>query len=718
MYAQSVLRRIPVLAFTVATALLVITLDRTTSNTATGETSLASPLATPTAVFHSPLPTPTPKPALSDAARQALAYIAKREGIPGTSLDTVADHRTEYKALGRQFQVVTLVDRRPQGQVYKLLVDLRDGRIEEDISALMAAEGHAQQSQYGKLHPSLSNRLQALGDDDVLPVAVWITATPGQSLADQQKAVFAILAIKYPEAQAAMQHGRVPMDVNEPQLAKRIEAEYIALLSAQMETRTRPLVTELKQRGLAVITYSGMPSFAAILPKREILELARRSDVNTIYLIEREEQPALDSAVPTSLAPEVWARGYNGNGKIVAILEHGNVDTNNSFLHLSPVKRDADNGIQDHTTRVASDAASFHDTYKGMAFGATVLSAGENGQQSDVVSALQWAIDQGGHVINYSAGFEEDNLVNYLDRAFDYWVRLRSRAVVVAAGNSGASIISPGKAWNVITVGATHDNYSVTWSDDTMWVDSAYINPVSPASDREKPEVVAVGASVTAVGVNDVPLTRSGTSHAAPQVTGLAALLIDRNSHLQYYPEATKAIIMAAATHNIVGPTTIVQNQGDLRDRAGAINAVFADNVTQLRSDPNITCYTSCWWGNYIDNSVLPIGQDLERTFYSEKGDLIRIAITWFSNADSSYSLDSLDTDLDLRIKSPNNQYISGVGSLSFDNNYEMVEFVAPQAGIYKIAVRKVRASEPSNWLGIALLRLHQVYIPLVLKDS
>lgn len=48
-----------------------------------------------------------------------------------------------------------------------------------------------------------------------------------------------------------------------------------------------------------------MPSFTAVLPKQVILELARRPEVSAIYLIEKEAQPELDSAVPTSLAPVV-----------------------------------------------------------------------------------------------------------------------------------------------------------------------------------------------------------------------------------------------------------------------------------------------------------------------------------------------------------------------------------------------------------------------------
>lgn len=724
MYHKTLCYRVLSFVMTLAAAaLVIIALGQMHLDTATGATLFNSPLTTPSLLFSSPLPTPTPKSIPSDAARKAMAYIAKREGIPIESLDIVADHRSDYLALGRQFQVVTVLDTRPQGQVYKLMVDLRDGRVEEDISALLAAEAQAHQSRYGKLQPTLYERLQGLKDDDTLPVAVWMSASPRKSLAEQQTTAFAILATKYPQARAAIERGGKPMDVSDPELRQRIEADYTALMAAWAESRISSLVTELKQRGFATTTYAGMPSFTAVLPKRVILELARRSDVSAIYLTEAEVQLELDFAVPTTLAPIVWTRGITGSGVTIAILENGNVDPNNSFLHHAPISRTVSVGIVDHTTRVASDAASFHDTYRGVAYGATVLSAGHEAAQADFVTGLQWAFNQGARIVNISEGYEADNNVNWLDRAVDYWARNNFRAIIKSAGNTGGSITTPGKAWNVITVGAADDNNNADWSDDRMWSDSAYVNPTSPHNDREKPEVVAVGANVTAVGVNNVPQTRSGTSHAAPQVAGLAALLVDRNSSLSIWPEATRAIIMASATHNIEGPSIIVRGQGDLRDGAGAVNADLADRVAQTRGSESGTCYSSCWWGHSITNSGFPVGTDLERRFYADQGDLIRVAIAWWAHADTpgnNYSFDRLDTDLDLRIKAPNGQWMSGATSLSYDNNYEMVQFLAPQTGEYIIAVRKHRADEDSNYLGIALVRIplpYRVYLPGVMKN-
>jgi hypothetical protein len=670
----------------------VIALGQSVHDTIPGSGPFQSPPGPPS----SPLPTATPQSAPSEAARKALAYIAGRKGIPSQALIVADDYSTEYPALGREFQVVTLLDTRPEGQIYKLLVDLADGRIEENLSSLQAAEAKSNQSRYGKLQPALYERVQTLRDEAMLPVAVWMTVQPGQTSAELQEAAFAVLAAKYPEAKAALDRSGKPMDVSDPELARRIEAEYVALLDAGVKARTEPLVTELKQRGFTVTTYEGMPSFTAILPKRVILELSQREDVGTIFLIEAEAQPSLDSAIPTSLAPIVWNRGYNGSGETIAILEHGNVDTANTYLHHAATYRVANNGAQDHTTVVASAAASFHSTYRGTAPGASVVSAGHNGNQSDAISALEWAFDQGARIVNISEFWEVDDNVNWIDYAFDHWARLRFRFITVAPGNSGGSLGSPGKAWNIVTVGSIDDNNNADWSDDQMRSDSPYINPGGVISDREKPEIVAVGGSVTALAKANNVQTSSGTSLAAPQVAGLAALLMDRNPDLRIWPEAAKAIIMASATHNIEGFPIIVRGYGDLRDGAGAINAGLADTAAQTRAQPATTCYVSCWWGEYVDNNNLPVGTSLQRSFYAEKDDIVRVAVSWWANADgSNYTYGILDTDLDLNVTAPPGNPFYGYVSLSRDNNYEIVQFVSPRTGQHTISVYKYRADEP-----------------------
>jgi subtilisin family serine protease len=674
------------------------------------------------------------QPQPSAAAQKALAYVATREGIPNEALIIGADHPTQLPHLGRKFQVVTLLDTRPQTQVYKLLVDLENEQVlsEAEVSDLREAEREAYRAKYGRLEPALYERLQELNDKDTVPVLVWMASRfQGKTLADHRQTAFAALAEKYPAAETAMENFGRPFAVDDRELGRRIRAEYFEMLNTETTLRTQPLMTKLNQQGFAVTSHRGMPALSGVLPKYVIiLELNNRSDIGAIYLLEDKFQPALNVSVPSTLAPTVWGKGYTGSGVKIAILESGNVDTNNSFLNHFLLFRPGGDGVEDHVTRVASVAASFHYPYRGMAYGATVLSAGhDNNIQLDAVEAYKWAVEiQGVDVVNFSETIYNGNQMSGYDMAFDYWVYQKSKLLVAGAGNLHSTanpdniVGSPAKGWNVLAVGAYNDMGTIEWAGDGIPGFSSYKNPASPWHDREKPEVVAPGVNIMTLGLGNNPASESGTSYAAPHVAGLAALLIDRDQQLRDLPEVTKAIIMASATHNIEGYSIIMPPwAGDQRDGAGGINAELAYETARTKGSSIAPCLVSCWWHEYINNANLPVGGDLTHTFYAEQGELIRVAISWWSNVSKSgndYN-SQLDTDLDLVIKDPNGSQVTS--SLSADNNYELVQFFAPKTGYHTIVVHKTGAYENTNYVGIALVKnipTQKVYLPIILKNS
>lgn len=427
-----------------------------------------SPLSTP-GTFDSPLPTPlpppTPVPGPSEAAQNALAYIAQRRGIPAQELVVVTDYPRVYPNLGRRFQAVTILDTRPEGRFYSLLVDLDNGRVEEDLAAVREAEEKAYLERYGRLEPALYRRLQEVDDDEVLPVAIWVAGGPQRS----QEDLFAAVAARHLEAQEALSRSGKPWDVEDPELAARIKAEYNRLSAADTAVRIEPLVTHLERRGVEVTTYGVLPSVTARLTKRQILELAQRDDIGMIYLIEERGQEETDVAIPTDLVPVVWDRGFDGSGVTIAILEDGNIDPNVTCLDISGT-RNSPQGVQGHNTRVASVAACDHVTYRGVAPGATLLDAGFDStgwpgvaSQEEAVTALRWAVESPhtAPVVNISYGWEGDNDLHWTDRAFDYWARHEFVLIAKSAGNTGGSITSPGKGWNLLTVGGTDDHNTV-----------------------------------------------------------------------------------------------------------------------------------------------------------------------------------------------------------------------------------------------------------------
>ncbi len=280
----------------------------------------------------------------------------------------------------------------------------------------------------------------------------------------------------------------------------------------------------------------------------------------------------LDTSVPLIRALQVWESGFTGKGVRIALLDTGLDAQHPDFADRLVAYRDfvapdapragVPQDPNGHGTHVAGIAAgsgrAAQGRYRGVAPDASLIVAralDETGaaRTSQVMAAVEWAIDEGAQIINLSLGGGpypadgSDALSVLCDAAVEEGV-----VVCVAAGNLGParqSIGAPAAAARVITVGAADIREPLA---ATVVADFSSRGPT--ADGRRKPELLFPGRGVTAPRAAGTSLgqpvgeryTRlNGTSQAAPMAAGTAALLLQANPRLS--PDEIKARLMRGA---------------------------------------------------------------------------------------------------------------------------------------------------------------------------
>jgi serine protease AprX len=182
---------------------------------------------------------------------------------------------------------------------------------------------------------------------------------------------------------------------------------------------------------------------------------------------------------------------------------------------------------------------------------------------SDIMNAILWAVVNKDtyniRIINLSlvSSIAESYTTSPLDAAVEYaW--LKGIAVVVAAGNLGpnSALYAPANDPYVITVGATDDAGTAAVADDSLASFSSYgitqdgfAKPDLVAPGRHIITTAAAGSTIATtypqllVGTQYVQL--SGTSMAAPQVCGIAALYLE--AHQGIRPGQLKGVLTTTA---------------------------------------------------------------------------------------------------------------------------------------------------------------------------
>ena len=258
-----------------------------------------------------------------------------------------------------------------------------------------------------------------------------------------------------------------------------------------------------------------------------------------------------------------WSQS-TGSNVVVAVIDEG-IDTQHIDLATNMHSTSYDctfGGNQqihsNHGTYVAGIIGALRNNYNsqqsryegiaGVAPNCRLMSISHNvGSQTtpngiiQLAAGIDFARTNGADVINCSWSnnvLQGSTITDAINRATSLGRSNKGCVVVVSTGNEGNSSVNyPANLSNVISVGA------ISYYDGLRWSNSNYGGDL---------KVVAPGLDIkTTSRINDYD-TRTGTSFAAPQVSGIAALIISR------YPNITGLDVRNAiyASCTKIHPTT------------------------------------------------------------------------------------------------------------------------------------------------------------------
>jgi serine protease AprX len=284
---------------------------------------------------------------------------------------------------------------------------------------------------------------------------------------------------------------------------------------------------------------------------------------------------------------------------------------------------------------IAGNGVASSGKYKGIAPGVNLINIRVSNDigltyTSDLIDALQWIYNNKDlyniRVVNISINSTapESYQVSPLDAAVEVlW--FNGVVVVVAAGNNGtatgpSTVYPPANDPFVITVGALEDYGTLNTNDDLVGDFSAYNTTEDGFA---KPDLVAPGrnlvsllASTSAEGyldqlkhrVNEYYFRMSGTSMAAPVVSGVIALLLQVSPGLN--PDQVKYRLLASANKNWIGYNATKAGAGVV-DALAAVTETTADYANQgifpsqmLATGENAVAFDSVGWNSVGWNSV------------------------------------------------------------------------------------------------------------------
>jgi subtilisin family serine protease len=403
-----------------------------------------------------------------------------------------------------------------------------------------------------------------------------------------------------------------------------LQARTLASSQRRVEQRIAESVPHSRVRWRYRVVANG---FALVLPKRYVSRLAAIPGVTTVYPSVRYTR-LLDTSPQQIGAPALWQPGLAnaGDGIKIAIIDEG-IDQTHPFFNpqgytmppgyprgqrayttakvivarafppARPTWKHAskpfDPQLSSHGTHVAGIAAGNANTlatgqrisgvapraylgnYKALTI-PTDADVGLDGNSPELVAAIEAAVKDGMNVINLSLGEPEIEPERDIVTAALSAAARAGVVPVVAAGNDFAefgrgSVSSPGSAREAITVGAV----TTSRSGAAGVVAGFSSSGPTPLSLQLKPEVSAPGVEILSASPGGGYTRLSGTSMAAPHVSGAVALL--RQRHPGWTPAQIKSALVLTGDRAFPGEARTIE-ASTVREGGGVVNLVRAND--------------------------------------------------------------------------------------------------------------------------------------------
>jgi serine protease AprX len=297
------------------------------------------------------------------------------------------------------------------------------------------------------------------------------------------------------------------------------------------------------------------------VPPRTLAEVVADSSVERVDL-PRRLQAEIQVSASTIGTPQ-FRRKFKRTGKgiIVAVIDSevalSHPALKGRVAHKQNFTAELWGNPDSHGTAVAGIIASNNQQFIGMAPEATiynykVLATNSflGGNSFDGALAIQQALEDGAHIANCSwgAGPADDGTSREAIACNEAWAL--GLIIVKSAGNQGpnsSTLTTPADADGILTVGAT-EREGKTVQDYSSH---------GPAEAKIRPHLVAPGGILGGVGITSCLVgggfgdCGAGTSFAAPHVSGMLALLLERDPSLT--PDELRVILLNACAPLAVG---------------------------------------------------------------------------------------------------------------------------------------------------------------------